>query len=116
MSDPRYAVIHVKPTPTSDAWPIVERTYGGGWQSGAHHYPDAEVLDVRPLALVAAPRVWLPGDTVPAGTWAIDADGYVVEYREHVTREPLVEVPVPDPAAEIAAEQARRAATDGEKP
>jgi hypothetical protein len=47
---PPYAVIHV-PTPDGFAWPIVERVVGG-WQSGEHHYPDAGVLDVRPLTLV----------------------------------------------------------------
>ncbi len=114
---PQYAVIHVKPTPTSDAWPIVERTRGG-WQSGAHHYPDADVLDVRPLALVREPRVWLPGDTVPAGVWTVDAKGGLD--ISDAAREvwecdgPLVEVHMPDYAAAVAAEQARRAATDGE--
>lgn len=48
---PRYAIIHVR-SDHGEAWPIVERTIGG-WQSGVHHYPDAEVLDVRPLVLVA---------------------------------------------------------------
>lgn len=46
-----YAIIHVRDG-ASEAWPVVTRTYGGGWQSGAHHYPDAEVLDVTPLRLV----------------------------------------------------------------
>lgn len=57
MTRPRYAIIHVKPNPSSDAWPIVERVpaiLGGGWQSGAHHYRDSEVLDFRPLMLVDA--------------------------------------------------------------
>lgn len=48
--DDRYAVIHVSPRPGSDAWPIVERV-PGGWQSGAHHYPDEDVLDVQPLPI-----------------------------------------------------------------
>ena len=52
---PRYAIIQVS-TETNgmqgSAWPIVERV-PGGWQSGAHHYPDAEVGQVRPLALAA---------------------------------------------------------------
>lgn len=47
----QYAVIHVKAGTTGDAWPIVERV-PGGWQSGAHHYPDAEVLSMRALHLV----------------------------------------------------------------
>lgn len=48
--DDRYAVIHVSPRPGSDAWPIVERV-PGGWQSGAHHYPDEDVIDVQPLPI-----------------------------------------------------------------
>lgn len=55
MAERRFAIIHVRSNVHGlavEAWPIVERTIGG-WQSGIHHYPDAEVLDVRPLALVA---------------------------------------------------------------
>jgi hypothetical protein len=48
---PQYAIIHVKPTPESDAWPVVERV-PGGWQSGVFHYPDEIVLKVDPLSLV----------------------------------------------------------------
>lgn len=50
-----YAIIHVRSGPNGEAWPLVERVpdvLGGGWQSGAHHYPDASVLDVKPLTLV----------------------------------------------------------------
>lgn len=82
-----YAVIHVrsKGWPTTDAWPIVERV-PGGWQSGVHHYPDADVLDVTPLALAGpgevvvrlpAPRVVsgcdckLPCDDDPDDTYAV---------------------------------------------
>jgi hypothetical protein len=217
---PRYAVIHV-PTPDGFAWPIVERV-AGGWQSGAHHYPDSIVLDVRPLTLVdlagpdaatadappeasdwrtrgctiagrsvgescgepvhgavlvhtyalplsdgirtaplprgvlvcrrhfggltgappfppdldalpewhcpscgattrarmadRAPRVWLEGDEVPADVWALDLRGYVEEYRDHVTAEPLVEVLVRDYAAAVAAERERRALSAAEAP
>lgn len=54
---PQYAIIRVQYEPgTSEAWPIVERV-PGGWQSGAHHYPDDAVLNVRPLALTDASRV-----------------------------------------------------------
>ena len=48
-----YAIIHVKPDANSDAWPVVERV-AGGWQSGAHHYPDRAVLAVTPLHLMPA--------------------------------------------------------------
>ncbi|MFI6302149.1 hypothetical protein ACIBCH_09780 [Amycolatopsis thailandensis] len=51
---PAYAIIHVKETPTCDAWPIVERV-PGGWQSGVHHYEDERVLAVTPLYLVPDP-------------------------------------------------------------
>jgi hypothetical protein len=47
---PRYAVIHVQDG-NNHAWPIVERTRGG-WQSGAHHYPDRDVRKVAPLTLI----------------------------------------------------------------
>ena len=116
MSEPRYAVIHVKPTPTSDAWPIVERTHGG-WQSGSHHYPDVDVLDVRPLALVPVPRVWLPGDTVPADVWTRGPDGEVSSHDLDEVIDPgwpegaYVEVHVPDAAAYTAAVDAARART-----
>ena len=46
----RIALIHVSPRPGSDAWPIVERV-AGGWQSGEHHYADADVPDVHDLDL-----------------------------------------------------------------
>ncbi|OBA53056.1 hypothetical protein A5789_24925 [Nocardia sp. 852002-51101_SCH5132738] len=42
------AIIHVQSGPSGEAWPIVERV-PGGWQSGAHHYRDADVLDVSPI-------------------------------------------------------------------
>lgn len=42
-----YATIKVE-NGVAKAWPVVERV-GGGWQSGAHHYPDAVVASVRPL-------------------------------------------------------------------
>jgi hypothetical protein len=45
-----FARIHVRSGEDGHAWPVVERV-AGGWQSGAHHYPDAEVLDVRQLPL-----------------------------------------------------------------
>ena len=49
----QYATIHVQyENGTSEAWPIVHRV-PGGWQSGAHHYPDDAVIDVSPLTLVA---------------------------------------------------------------
>ncbi|UKD50863.1 hypothetical protein L3Q65_00795 (plasmid) [Amycolatopsis sp. FU40] len=49
---PSYAIIHVAPKPGLEAWPVVERV-PGGWQSGVHHYPDEDVIDVStPLRLV----------------------------------------------------------------
>lgn len=51
-----YAVIHVSPGPGLDAWPVVQRV-PGGWQSGVHHYPDEEVLDVQKLAAPPVPAV-----------------------------------------------------------
>ncbi|HEY3480864.1 MAG TPA: hypothetical protein VGL02_18360 [Streptomyces sp.] len=49
---PSYAIIHVSPGPGREAWPIVERV-PGGWQSGVHHYPDEDVIEVStPLRLV----------------------------------------------------------------
>lgn len=67
----------------------------------------------RPAAAAARhePRVWLPGDLVPAGAWVVDSVG-AVDLIDHEVPAPttLVEVHVPD----FAAEQARRAATDGE--
>jgi hypothetical protein len=42
-----YATIKVE-NGASRAWPVVERV-GGGWQSGAHHYPDDTVSAVRVL-------------------------------------------------------------------
>lgn len=32
------------------SWPVVERV-AGGWQSGAHHYPDSTVLTVQVLPI-----------------------------------------------------------------
>jgi hypothetical protein len=55
----QYAIIRVQYEPGGgEAWPVVQRV-PGGWQSGAHHYPDDAVLSVRPLTLVD------PGDTRP---------------------------------------------------
>lgn len=51
---PRYARIHVSPTPSTEEWPVVERV-AGGWQSGGHHYPDSAVIDYEPLHLVPDP-------------------------------------------------------------
>jgi hypothetical protein len=48
---PAYAIIHVKESPSCDAWPIVERV-PGGWSSGVHHYEDSRVIDLMPLHLV----------------------------------------------------------------
>jgi len=48
---PAYAIIHVKESPSCDAWPIVERV-PGGWSSGVHHYEDSRVIDLTPLHLV----------------------------------------------------------------
>lgn len=45
---PQFARIHVSPSPDTHEWPVVERV-SGGWQSGAHHYPDSVVLDYEPL-------------------------------------------------------------------
>lgn len=47
MNPLRFAYIEV---PTVDgsggvAWPLVERV-PGGWQSGEHHYPDADVIRI----------------------------------------------------------------------
>lgn len=50
--EPRYARIHVRPSLDADAWPVVERV-PGGWQSGQHHYPDSDVLQVIPLPIHA---------------------------------------------------------------
>ncbi|MFF4026984.1 hypothetical protein ACFYY5_29450 [Nocardia elegans] len=47
----QYAIIHVEPKPGSHAWPVVERVEGG-WQSGAHHYRDREVLDISRIVEV----------------------------------------------------------------
>lgn len=47
---PRYARIHVSPSPGTEEWPVVERV-AGGWQSGGHHYPDSTVIDYEPLHL-----------------------------------------------------------------
>lgn len=60
------------------------------------------------------PRVFLEGDTVPAGAWVLDrvggvypvGPGYVVDVAPVG---PLVEVSVPDYAAAVAAERERRA-------
>lgn len=48
---PAFAVIEVNDGDHGKAWPLVSRV-GGGWQSGAHHYPDTDVLSVQPLRLV----------------------------------------------------------------
>jgi hypothetical protein len=44
---PQHAIIRVK-RGHGNEWPIVERV-PGGWQSGAHHYPDRDVVNVKPL-------------------------------------------------------------------
>ena len=87
---------------------------------GHHGHRDAcevrrlEIEISRLRAEVAPrPRVWLPGDTVPAGVWVQDVDGGLrlsglVECDEG----PYVEVQTPSEstmAAAVAAEQARRA-------
>lgn len=64
---PIYARVHVKVGESGEAWPVVERVHGG-WQSGGHHYPDADVLDVASLPLVDPRRLvvvggWLCEDT-----------------------------------------------------
>lgn len=115
MSVPRYAVIHVQRA-NGHAWPIVERVVGG-WQSGAHHYPDRDVLSVKPLALAPPPRVFLPGDTVPGGVWVDDGRGEdPFRFDQDTTiaesGDVLVEVFVPDHAAAESAERARREAAD----
>lgn len=74
----QYAVIHVEDGPAA-AWPVVERV-PGGWQSGAHHYPDASVLDVTPLALAGPGEVVvrLPEPhEVDDMTWPLPGGGYV---------------------------------------
>lgn len=105
-----------------------------GWDADrldvlAHNFrtciPDDRDLAAAEAILAAArkatqrePRVWLPGDTVPAGVWVVDGpvpDPRLVEEPEVVTEEwgwPVVEVLVPDYAAAVAAEQSRRAATE----
>jgi hypothetical protein len=70
---PAYAIIHVKETPTCDAWPIVERV-PDGWQSGVHHYDDEDVLDLTPLHLFPEPA------TVHWGLQA--SDGVVIGCHE----------------------------------
>lgn len=76
---------------------VVSRTSGGEWEP-------------------VQPRVWLPGDEVPAGVPVAYRGGQVsgpwgLPWR---TTETVIEVVVPDHTAAEAAEQARRAAGDGE--
>lgn len=57
------------------------------------------------------PRVWLPGDTVPAGTRTVTAEGHVrapVNFPYPAAATPLVEVHVPDHAAAVAHENMTR--------
>ena len=58
---PRFARIHVRPSPGTEVWPVVERV-NGGWQSGGHHYPDATVLGVAPLHLIPNAELVEPND------------------------------------------------------
>ena len=85
------------------------RTFGSG--------PEDASASAALLAAVRRelpePRVWPPGDTVPAGVWFLDEFGDVTKsptsgYRPDEMDEALVEVLVPDFAAAVAAEQARR--------
>lgn len=58
---PRFARIHVRTSPGTEVWPVVERV-NGGWQSGGHHYPDATVLGVEPLHLIPNADLVEPND------------------------------------------------------
>lgn len=60
------------------------------------------------------PRVWLVGDTVPAGVTVTDGSWTSTVAHAYRPTVAVVEVLVPDFAAAVAAEQARRAATDSE--
>jgi len=64
---PQFAHIQVRNGPDSYAWALVERV-SGGWQSGAHHYPDEDVQDIRPLYLVATDPAAPIRDGVPTPT------------------------------------------------
>lgn len=68
-AETEYAVIHVKDGP-AESWPVVERV-PGGWQSGAHHYPDADVLRVTPLRLAPPGAVVVPAEHVDVLTDAL---------------------------------------------
>lgn len=46
---PPIAIIKVATGPDGFAWLIVERV-PNGWQSGEHHYPDGDVLEMHALA------------------------------------------------------------------
>lgn len=62
----QFAIIHVRDG-DSEAWPVVERVRGG-WQSGAHHYPDVSVIAVQPLTAEADGSVL---DVERAEEWAV---------------------------------------------
>ena len=76
------AMIHVQPRPGLEAWPIVERV-PCGWQSGVHHYPDEDVLDVSPIADSAHPNL-TSGRSADGGNGRVSEDAHF-EYEATVT-------------------------------
>ena len=91
-------------------------------QSGAAE--DGLVLDrIRAILDSAppAPRVWFPGDTVPAGTWVMNVGGGTIapRHEDALTPRPCVEVTLPTPEEWLAIvdrASAARANTEGAKP
>ena len=93
----------------------------------AVRFEEAEQLRARIAELEQGqrePRVWLPGDTVPADVWTRGPDGEVSSHDLDEVIDPdwaegayveVVHVPDDDAyTAAVAAARARRAATDGE--
>ena len=75
------AFIHVSPAPGVHEFPVVQRV-SGGWQSGAHRYLDADVLEVRRITAHMPPSATEQAEpTTAMGWWCISGEELIAALR-----------------------------------